>query len=90
MAGGAFPQAEGVEGVEITSTWLSYALEPGMYTHMGMYENDGTGAAYLEKECEAYLYTFTGNTGDYIAIMISILATAGGMVFLAVIAGNQL
>ena len=89
MARGVFPQAEGVEGAEITSTWLPYALEPGMYTHMGMYENDGTGAAYLEKECEAYLYTFTGNTVDYIAIMISLLATAGGIVFLEVIAGNQ-
>ena len=43
----------------------------------------------MAKECEAHLDAFTGNPVDYPVIVVSILATADGMVFLKVIAGNQ-
>ena len=43
----------------------------------------------MAAECETYIETFSGTPVDYNAIVTLLLAAADGMVFLTVLAGNQ-
>ena len=82
MARGTIQQAAVAAGVVPTHPQLLYAPELVTYTHIYI-------AAELVKECEAYLDAFTGNSVDYPAIVMLILATANSIVFLAVLDRNQ-
>ena len=49
----------------------------------------GTGENELDKECDLYCDAFTGNLVEYITIIEPKLDTANCMVFLTVLAGDQ-
>jgi hypothetical protein len=68
---------------------LPYAPDPGMYTQLWFSESDCTSAVDMAAECETYLKAFTGTPVNYNRIVMSLLATADGMVFLTILTGNQ-
>ena len=49
----------------------------------------GVDAAKMAKECEVYLATFTGTTMDYSGIVLSVLLSSDGLVFLTILQGNK-
>ena len=86
---GAGTQGAGTAGVVPTPTRLSYAPNPRTYIYTWLTETVGTGVAELAKECDFYHDAFTGNLVEHVTIITSLLATSNSVVFLAVLAGDQ-
>jgi hypothetical protein len=77
------------QGLPAAPPRLPYAPDPGRYTQLWMSDSAGTSAAEMAAECKAYIEAFSGTPVDYNAIVTLLLAASEGMVFLTVLAGNQ-
>ena len=88
-AQGAVLLVSGAARVVPHPTWFTYAPELVTYNHLWVFKTSGIGDAELDKECKLYHDAFTRNPVEYLTMLTSLLETADGMVFLAVLSGDQ-